>query len=72
MVISVGDAMGRAARLEQDCRRRQTRERLMPQRNDLSRSAASLDHESTLIAVIEMSQSSWLVAAIVPGSNAIH
>ena len=39
----------------------------MPQRNDLSRSAASLDHESTLIAVIEMSQSSWLVAAIVPG-----
>ena len=63
----VEDAMGRAARLEQDCRRRQTRERLMPQRNDLSRSAASLDHESTLIAVIEMSQSSWLVAAIVPG-----
>ena len=39
----------------------------MPQRNDLSRSAASLDHEFTLIAVIEMSQSSWLVAAIVPG-----
>ena len=39
----------------------------MPQRNDLSRSAASLDHESTLIAVIEMSQSSWLVAAMVPG-----
>jgi transposase len=39
----------------------------MPQRNDLSRSAASLDHDSTLIAVIEMSQSSWLVAAIVPG-----
>jgi transposase len=26
-----------------------------------------LDHDSTLIAVIEMSQSSWLVAAIVPG-----
>ncbi len=59
--------MGRAARLEHDCCRRQTRERPMPQRNDLSRSAASLDHESTLIAVIEMSQSSWLVAAIVPG-----
>ena len=58
---------GRAARLEHDCCRRQTRERPMPQRNDLSRSAASLDHESTLIAVIEMSQSSWLVAAIVPG-----
>ena len=39
----------------------------MPQRNDLSRSATSLDPDSTLIAVIEMSQSSWLVAAIVPG-----
>ena len=39
----------------------------MPQRNDLSRSAASLDHESTIIAVIEMSQSSWLVAGMVPG-----
>ena len=39
----------------------------MPQRNDLSRSAASLDHKCTLIAVVEMSQSSWLVAAIVPG-----
>jgi transposase len=64
---SVEDAMGRAARLEHDCCRRQTRERAMPQRNDLSRSAASLDHDSTLIAVIEMSQSSWLVAAIVPG-----
>ena len=39
----------------------------MPQRNDLSKSAASLDHDATLIAVIEMSQSSWLVAAMVPG-----
>jgi transposase len=39
----------------------------MPQRNDLSRSLVALDQESTLIAVIEMSQSSWLVAGIVPG-----
>jgi transposase len=39
----------------------------MPQPNDLSRSPAALDHDSTLIAVIEMSQSSWLVAGIVPG-----
>jgi hypothetical protein len=31
----------------------------MPQRNDLSRSLVALDQESTLIAVIEMSQSSW-------------
>lgn len=39
----------------------------MPQPNDLSRSLAALDQDSTLIAVIEMSQSSWLVAGIVPG-----
>src|SRR5215469_10681355 len=39
----------------------------MPQSNDLSRSLAALDQDSTLIAVIEMSQSSWLVAGMVPG-----
>ena len=39
----------------------------MPQPNDLSRSLVALDQDSTLIAVIEMSQSSWLVAGIVPG-----
>jgi transposase len=39
----------------------------MPQHNDVSRSLLTLDQASTLIAVIEMSQSSWLVAAIVPG-----
>jgi transposase len=42
-------------------------ELLMPQHNDLSRSLLTLDQASTLLAVIEMSQSSWLVAAIVPG-----
>src|SRR4051794_36134035 len=42
-------------------------ELLMSQHNDLSRSLLALDQASTLIAVIEMSQSSWLVAAIVPG-----
>jgi len=42
-------------------------ELLMPQHNDLSRSLLALDQASTLMAVIEMSQSSWLVAAIVPG-----
>jgi len=39
----------------------------MPKPNDLSRSLAALDQDSTLIAVIEMSQASWLVGAIVPG-----
>jgi transposase len=35
--------------------------------NDLSRSLTTLDVDHTLIAVIEMSQKSWLVAGIVPG-----
>ena len=35
--------------------------------NDLSRSLTTLDVHHTLIAVIEMSLSSWLVAGIVPG-----
>src|SRR5215469_2182432 len=39
----------------------------MPRPKDLSRSLAALDENSTLIAVIEMSQSSWLVAATIPG-----
>jgi transposase len=39
----------------------------MPQPIDLSRSLTVLDPDSTLVAVIEMSQSSWLVAGIVPG-----
>ena len=39
----------------------------MPQPNDLSRSLVTLEQDSTLIAVIEMGQSSWLVAGIVPG-----
>src|SRR5271157_2083812 len=42
-------------------------ERPMQKLNDLSRSLTPLDPDSTLIAVIEMSQSSWLVAGIVPG-----
>jgi transposase len=39
----------------------------MPQSNDLSRSLVALDQDSTLIAVVELSQSSWLVAGLVPG-----
>jgi transposase len=39
----------------------------MPQPNDLSRCLVSLDQDSTLIAVIELSQSSWLIAGTVPG-----
>ncbi len=39
----------------------------MPQRNDLSRSLAPFQQDGTLVAVIELSRSSWLVAGIVPG-----
>ena len=39
----------------------------MPQPNDLSRSPVALDQDSTIIAVVEMSQSSWLVAGVLPG-----
>src|ERR1700720_1804329 len=42
-------------------------ERPMQKLNDLSRSLTALEPDGTLIAVIEMSQSSWLVAGIVPG-----
>src|SRR6478672_1984831 len=39
----------------------------MQKPNDLNQSRIVLKQDSTLIAVIEMSQSSWLVAGIVPG-----
>jgi transposase len=39
----------------------------MPQPNDLSRSPIALHQDGTLIAVIEMSRSSWLVAGVIPG-----
>jgi transposase len=39
----------------------------MPKPNDMSRCLAALEQDSTLVAVIEMSKSSWLVAGIIPG-----
>ena len=39
----------------------------MSRPNDLSRSLTPFQQESTLVAVVEMGQSSWLVAGIVPG-----
>jgi len=39
----------------------------MSQPNDLSRSLVSFDQEAPLVAVIELSQSSWLIAGTVPG-----
>jgi transposase len=39
----------------------------MPQPNDLSRSLVTVDQNSTIIAVVELSHSSWLVGGVVPG-----
>src|SRR3954454_3030364 len=50
-----------------DRRRKPPTERPMPQPNDLSRSPIALNQDGTLIAVIEMSRSSWLVAGVIPG-----
>lgn len=37
------------------------------QRNDLSRSLVAFDQNSTLVAVVELSLKTWLVAGLVPG-----
>ena len=39
----------------------------MPKYQDLSRSLAAFDQNSTLVAVIEMGSEGWLVGALVPG-----
>jgi hypothetical protein len=39
----------------------------MSKPDDLSKPLVALDHDSTLVCVIEMSGSSWLVATTVPG-----
>jgi DNA-binding response OmpR family regulator len=44
----------------------------MPQPNDLSRSLVALDQDSTIIAVVEMSQWSWLVGGMLPGIELVR
>jgi len=39
----------------------------MTQVDDLSRSLIAFEQSSTLVIVVELSQSSWLVAGVVPG-----
>jgi transposase len=41
----------------------------MPAFDDLSGSLTALNQDSTLMTVIEMSNSSWLVAGMVPGTH---
>ena len=38
----------------------------MPKPNDLSRSFRAFEQDSTLVAIIEMSLTSWLVGGILP------
>ena len=38
--------------------------------DDLSRSLTPLDVNQTLIAVVELSQKTWLVAGLIPASSA--
>ena len=64
---AVEEAMGRAAKAEHHRCREQPMGCPMPQRNDLSRSLVPFQQDGTLVAVIELSRSSWLVAGIVPG-----
>src|SRR3954449_2671223 len=46
-----------------------TMERPMPRSNDSHRSLLPLEQESTLIAVVELSRSSWLGPGTVPGGG---
>src|SRR5690349_17878518 len=59
--------MGRPARVSDHRRREQPMECPMPQCNDLSRSLVPFRQDGTLVAVVELSRSSWLVAGLVPG-----
>src|ERR671939_1706178 len=59
--------MGPATRVSDHRRREQPMECPMPQRDDLSRSLIPFQQDGTLVAVVELSRSSWLVAGIVPG-----
>src|SRR5246127_2715535 len=61
------DAMGCAARQWHHRRDNKAMEHPMAKQNDLSRCLGTLEQDATVIAVIEMGQSSWLVAGIVPG-----
>jgi transposase len=59
--------MGQATRRWHHRRCNQLMERPDARPNDLSRSLVSLDQDSTIIAVVEMSQSSWLVGGVLSG-----
>src|ERR1700756_2513299 len=69
-LLLCADAMGRAARawhLRRCSMALMERPMLQHFGFDPSRSLTALEQERTIIAVIEMSQTKWLVAAVVPG-----
>jgi transposase len=59
--------MGQAARRCIIAAERNPTECPMPQSNDLSHCLVAFEQEVTLVAVIELSLSNWLIAATVPG-----
>src|SRR3974377_2576059 len=59
--------MGRAARNGNFVAASNRWSAAMPQPNDLSKSLVALDQNNTIIAVVELSKSSWLVAGVLPG-----
>src|SRR5215472_15916037 len=64
----VGEAMGRAAEVVAPSSSTRTDGGCpVLQVNDLSRSLAAFDPISTLVVVVEMSKTSWLVSGVVPG-----
>src|SRR5260221_14275109 len=65
------DAMGRSGGEGVDIlgRCNHAMENPMSQSFDAGRSLTAFEQDSTLVAVIEMSQSKWLVAAGVPGGQ---
>src|ERR1035437_3230034 len=62
------EAMGTVAKVCHRCRCAKTDGGApMTQANDLSRSLIAFEQNSTMVVVLEMSQSSWLAAGVVPG-----
>src|SRR2546429_9381696 len=57
--------MGQAARVSPSALFNKPTEHPMSQPFDASKSLATLEQDNTVIAVIEMSQSKWLVAAVI-------
>src|SRR6202022_4089933 len=63
----VRDTMGAATRGELSSLLQKEPMELAMKCNDLSRSLVAFDQNSTLVAVVELSLNSWVVAGVVPG-----